>query len=77
MKYSRTYRTIFFGKDATQTYWGHRGGCSGGMWTEFKVYGIKNIFNILVERYYKYSVDHFKNKKEWLKHTKECYLRDN
>lgn len=49
----RTDRGILFGKKAKYTYWGCMG-CSRGMYSaggyDFFVYGIKGIFNIIINK---------------------------
>jgi hypothetical protein len=46
-------RGIVFGKKAKYTYWGRRG-CSVGMYSTggyyFYVYGIKGLFNFIVDK---------------------------
>ena len=49
----RIYRGILFGKKAKYTYWGRKG-CSHGMYSrggfDFYVYGIKGLFNIIIDK---------------------------
>ncbi len=49
----RIDRGILFGKKAKYTYWGRKG-CSHGMYSrggfDFYVYGIKGLFNIIIDK---------------------------
>ena len=46
-------RSIVFGENAKYTYWGRKG-CSHGMYSgggyDYYVYGIKGIFNLIVDK---------------------------